>query len=237
MENNYLFIVGLIVLVVEAIAAYFLLKNRRIHQLISQTETSRISNIRNGFYEIKGRVVAIEPPLITPFSKKACVYYDFLVEEKRSSGKNSSWVKYLKDVQRQRFGVDDSSGIAVIDTTNAEMKLRVDLKDESDMFNKADEHQKEVLGKYGKKNKGLLFEKTLRYREIFLEEGDEVYVLGEVSSRDNSRPLFKKLSRPLFVSDKTEDELQVYFQNRVYISIAVMVIAALVLVFLSINSL
>jgi len=235
METNYLVFVVIAVLIVEAIAAYFLIKNRRIHQLISQTETSRISNVRNGFYEIKGRVVALEPHLITPFSKKACVYYDFLVEEKRSNGKSSSWVKYLKDIQHQRFGVDDGNGIAVIDAQNATMKLRVDRKDESGMFNKADEHQKDVLSQYGKKNRGLLFEKTLRYREAFLEEGDEVFVLGEVSSRDNSRPLFKKLNQPLFVSDKTEEDLLVFYQNRVYISIAVMAITALATIFFAVN--
>ncbi len=235
MENNQFIIVLVLVVVAEGIAAFFFVKNRKILQLISQTVTSRIANVRNGFYEIKGRVVALEPPLITPLSKKACVYYDFLVEEKRSSGKSSHWAKYIKDIQHQIFGVDDGSGTAVIEPQNAVMKLGVDRKERSGLFNKADEVQKEVLNQYGKRNKGLIFEKTLRYREIYLEEGDEVIVLGEVNSRDDFRPVFKKLNQPMFVSDKPENELVSSYRNKVYLSVAVMIIAAVVLVAFSTN--
>jgi hypothetical protein len=235
MENNQFIIVLVLALVAEAIAAFYLVKNRKILQLISQTVTSHIANVRNGFYEIKGRVVAIEPPLITPLSKKACVYYDFLVEVKRSNGKSSYWAKYIKDIHYQRFGIDDGSGTAVIEPQNAAMKLVVDRKERSGLFNKADEEQKEVLNHYGKKSKGLIFEKTLRYREIFLEEGDEVIVLGEVNSRDDFRPVFKKLNQPMFVSDKPENELVSSYRNKVYLSVAAMIVAALALVIFSTN--
>ncbi len=235
METNYFILVLVVALIAEAVVGFYLIKNRKIHQLITQTVTSRIANLRNGFYEIKGRVVALKPPLITPFSKKACVYYDFLVEEKRSNGKNSHWAKYIKDIHTQKFGVDDGSGTAVIEPRKAIMKLIVDRKEQSGMFNKAEEDQKEVLSQYGKRNRGLIFEKTLRYREIFLEEGDEVIVLGEVNSRDDFRPVFKRLNQPMFVSDKPENELVSSYRNKVYLSVAVMIIVAVGMIAFSVN--
>lgn len=237
METNYFTFVIIIAVVAEVVAAFYLIRNRRLYQLISQTETSKIANVRNGFYEIKGKVLALAPPLITPFSKKACVYFDFLVEEKRSNGKSSHWAKYIEDVKFQKFGVDDGSGVAIVDCEGAKMKLLVDRKEQSGLFNKADENQKEVLSQYGKRNKGLLFEKTIRYREKFLEEGDEVIVLGEVNSRDDLMPLFKKVNQPMLVSDKPEQTLASFYKNRIAISIAVMIIVVLGLVVFSTNML
>jgi len=208
-------IVLLILLVVAGIAVYFLIINYKRYTLISKTETSTISWMQEGYNEIKGKIVSLGEQLTSPFSEKPCVYYQFKVEQKKSSGKNSHYVSIIDDKKFQKFGVDDGSGIAVVDLQNADIQIKVDKKDSSGFFNNADENQVRVLGKYGKSSKGFLFEKTLRYTEKYLEVGDEVYVLGEVTGREQSKPLFRKDKLPLFVSDKSEHELLKHYKLRI----------------------
>jgi len=233
MEKNYLFL--FILLIVVLIAAFYWVKNNSMLKLIKSTDTSRIAHVRLGFYEIKGKVVALEPPLISPFSEKPCVYYNFRVEQKRSNGKSSSWVKILGDIKSQKFGIDDGSGIAAIDMKSATIELKTDNRENSGIFNNATPHQQRVLEKYGKQSHGWLFEKNLRYFETILEEGDEVYAIGEVSGKEGNYPLFKKGEKPFFVSDRPEEDLISRFQNSSYVSIAVMVVAALGALFLIFN--
>ena len=229
MEPNYIIII--IAMIAECVAIYFLVKNNAMFQLIKSTETSMIKHLRKGFYEIKGRVVALEPHLISPYSEKPCVYYNFKVEQKRSNGKSSHWAKILEDKKFQKFGVDDGTGIAAVDMQSAKIDLNMDRKDKSGIFNNATSHQQRVLKKYSKQSKGWLFEKTLRYEETFLEEGDEVFVIGEVVGSEQEYPIFNKTEKPFFVSDKREEALISLFQNRIYIAIAVMILCGVVAIY------
>ncbi|MFN8256347.1 MAG: GIDE domain-containing protein [Bacteroidales bacterium] len=202
-----LYIILVILIVVLSIIGYFIYINVKRYQLILKTETSAIAFLNEGLNEIKGRVVALGDQLKSPFSGKDCVYYQFLVEQKKSHGHGSSYVSIINDKKHTIFGVDDGSGIALLDISNAEILLKTDRKVSSGIFNPADENQKSVLEKYQQKSKGFLFEKSLRYTEKFLETGDEIYVIGEVTGRENGKPVFRNSRFPLFISDKAEHEL------------------------------
>jgi len=219
--------------VAAAIAGYFLFINYKYYNTISKTETSNISWLQEGFNEIKGKIVALEEQLISPFSEKPCVYYQFLVEQQKSSGKSSHYVSIINDKKFQKFGVDDGTGIAIINLENADIQIKTDKKDSSGFFNKADENEVRALNKYSQSSKGFLFEKTLRYTEKFLEVGDEVYVLGEVEGREQSKPIFKKGKFPLFISDKSENELLNQYKIRMIVSISVIALAIIAGYFMS----
>jgi hypothetical protein len=218
MEHMLIFlIIGLIVI---GIAGYFLFINYRRFQLIQKTDTSAISMVYNGFYEVKGKIVPQGNLLSSPFSGKQCVYYDFTVEQKKSSGKSSHWVKIIDDQRYVNFGLDDGTGVAIVDMQGADVQIKTDSKERSGMFNSANEQEKAVLEKYNQSNKTWIFEKSLRYTEKFLETGDELYVLGEVNGKEGMKPLFRKAAMPLFVSDKSENELLNYYKFRIIGSIA-----------------
>ncbi len=231
--EGFLIVLGILA-VGAAIAVYFLIINYKRYQLISKTETSTISWLQDGFCEIKGKIVSLGEQLVSPFSEKACVYYHFKIEQKKSSGKNSHYVSIVDDKKFQKFGIDDGSGIAVIDLQNADVQIRVDKKDSSGFFNQADENEVRVLNKYNQSNRGFLFEKTLRYTEKYLEVGDEVYVLGEAEGKEQSKPLIKKGKLPLFLSDKTEHELLNFYKIRIIIP-AIIIVAIVILAYFIYN--
>ena len=87
---NYLLLIAvIIVLIIEAILVYYLVKQNSLRKLISSSKTSRISNLRDGFHVIKGRVIAKSETLVSPYAEIACVYYDFQLDEKRKTGNTS----------------------------------------------------------------------------------------------------------------------------------------------------
>lgn len=178
-----------------------------MHDLILNTKTSKITTLKKGFYEIKGKVVGLEDGLISPMSEVPCVYYDFIVEQERSSGKSRSYHKIIDDERYVKFAVEDSTGKAIIYMRGASMKFYNDVKTKSDFWNKATDEMDRALGKYGNTSDGWVFEKTLRYKETFLEEGDEVYILGEVVDFEGYYPVFRVGKLPYIISDKSEETL------------------------------
>jgi hypothetical protein len=226
MEHMLIFII--ISLIVIGIAGYFLFKNYRKYNLIQKTETSPISMVYNGFYEVKGKIVPLGATIKSPFTEKDCVYYHFIVEQKKSSGKSSHWVKIIDDRRSVNFGIDDNTGVAKIDMTAADVQIKTDIKEKSGIFNNADEREKNVLQKYNQSNKNWIFEKTLHYTEKFLEAGDELYVLGEVNGKEEMKPVFRKATMPLFISDKSENELIKQYKLRI-IGLAAAIVAIIAL--------
>ena len=68
-------------------AIYFFKRWRKIsqtHQLMLDTKPCPITAISEGPCEFLGKIGNVAPPLVSPWSQKACVYYDFNVEEYRS---------------------------------------------------------------------------------------------------------------------------------------------------------
>lgn len=224
--NILIYIFGVVLIVV---AYFFYTKFKRLHDLILNTETSKITTLKKGFYEIKGKVVKLEEELKSPYSERNCVYYKFKVEQEQSNGKGSSWRTIIKDEQYVRFYIQDSSGKAIVNLNGAKLKFITDIKDKSGGFwSSAATHEMEkTLAKYGKSSKSWIFEKKLRYQETYLEEGDNVFALGEVVDFEGYYPVIGKSKSPYIVSDNSEGSLlnnyKLYFRAFMYGGITVAV--------------
>ena len=193
--------------VIEILTIFAAIKNYRKYRIIVDTPTEEIRHLIRGYREIKGKVVALEKILESPLSSIPCVYYEFEVKERRGSGKNARWVTIIEDKGVSKFGIDDGTGIAGVDIMQADLVLKDDTHSQSGYFNPADDVQIAALKKYEKKHKGWIFEKGLKYKETFIEEGDELYVLGDVEILKNDAILLTKKDHALLVSDKSEKEL------------------------------
>lgn len=187
-----LLIFGGILFVIGGIVALTGLKNYRRRQRIIATPTSPISQAPgNAPVEVKGRVVPGEQGVLqAPFSGRHAVWARIIVQEHRSSGRNSYWATILTEVDQREFYVDDGSGQhAKVIPHGAEVILDSHQVASSGTFNDASPHLQAFLASRGHSTTSWLgFNKAMRYTEELLVPNDPLYALGP-SRRDPGPPV------------------------------------------------
>lgn len=126
----------------------------------------------------------------------------------------------IDDSRYIKFGIDDGTGIAIIDLMDAKLDIKFDRKKKSGRINPKTPKMNRVFIKYFHITKGML-ERPLKYDEVYLEEGAELYVHGEVKDFDNDRPIFRSGDTPLLISNKTEDELLKQTKRYIFFTVVV----------------
>lgn len=197
----------IIVIVVGAVVLYYIFSpTEKAKRRFKKTPLKRIADCKyaRGPVRIQGRVEYTSPPLIAPMSGRHCAYFEFKVNEKRSSGKSSHWVTIIDDRDGGDFAVVDDSGKAIIDVGLAKILLTKDDNRSSGTFNDATPRLESTLAKYGETSKGWIFNKSLRYEEGVLEQGEDVSVAGFFEAEEVRDPLTGAVSsRPVFRSTDT----------------------------------
>jgi hypothetical protein len=153
--------------------------------------------------------------------------------ERRRSGRSSRWVTVYSNTSTEPFDVYDVTGrIRIQPSQRMELILRDDVKKSSGLFTSLDKQTQTALSEMGISSKGTFnFNKNMRVHERFLEQGDEVYVLGRTSLSQGARAMDGE-NHPMIVSDQSELRLLGRFFWRVIGNIlGFMVIAILVYFF------
>jgi hypothetical protein len=165
--------------------------------------------------EIVGKADS-QTTLHSPITKTPCVLWQVAVMERRSSGRSSRWVTVYSNTSTAPFDVYDVTGrIRIQPSQRMELILRDDVKKSSGLFTSLDEQTQAALSEMGISSKGLMnFNKNMRVHERFIEQGDEVYVLGRTSLNQGARAMDGE-NHPLIVSDQSELRLLGRFLWRV----------------------
>jgi len=218
MENQlivglFLVLIGIVLFVV---GLYFFKKR----QLIADTPTSKIRSIAMGLVEICGQVIPIKERLFrSPFTDKECVYYQFTVEEYRSSGKNSQWVTVKKEEQRGLFYLKDESGKVLIDPTGAQIDARKDFEYQSGLGKDPPEQVIRFLAANNLSHDGFFgLNKTMRYRETIIVPDEPLYIMGTAGENsmktegtedhvDSIMIQKGKYEKHYYISDKSEKQI------------------------------
>ncbi len=133
----------------------------REKNMIENIPKSSIRSVAMGLAEITGQAVN-EGTLPAPLSGTMCVYYRYLVEEERSSGRRGSeWVTIDQGESSSPFRVEDPTGRILINPLGGEAMLGRDYRD---------------IARDG----GWLSRRTRR-TEWRIHPGDFVYVIGNVA--------------------------------------------------------
>jgi hypothetical protein len=141
------------------------------------TFTTKIENLKPGKVEIKGKIKAINT--IPDINRKA-VYYK-KEDQYYKRGKNSGWKTDKQEEKYLVFKVQDSTGeIAVI-------------PDSVDDFNI--------------KHEIIKHSSTTRTKYFYLEDGEEVYVLGNMFRNNDADSIGRKQGVPFIISDYKEINL------------------------------
>jgi len=129
---------------------------------------------------ISGTIVHAGKTLRAPLSSRTCSYYHILVE-KHSGGKNSHWRTFVEEKKSGDVIIKEGDSYAIIQagkTTNT--YIIPDKHYTSGFLNDATPELKQYLETQGQSSEGVLgMNRTLRYQEGILEEGETITVSGK----------------------------------------------------------
>jgi hypothetical protein len=167
----------------------------------------------------------------SPITKQTCVLWQVEVSEKRGSGKHSRWVKVYNNTSTNSFDVYDGTGnVQIYPNRLTEIILHDDVRKSSGIFTSLDEQMEAALKDLGVETKGSLFNKTMRVHERYIEQGDQIYVLGRTFTKNGIRMMDGE-SSPLIVSDKSELQVLGKFFWRVVVNAIIGIVIGIALFF------
>jgi hypothetical protein len=176
---------------------------RRMNRLLRSTPVARLADLLAGDRaRVVGKARPEAEPIEAPLTGRPCVYYRVEVTERR--GKRTRTV--IREAKGVPFLFDDGSGLALVDPAQARVVLQMDAHSKTGAFTEADATQEEFLARHGQQSKGMIFHRTLRFRESALEVGELVAVLGTCERTRDARGravvrLEATPAGPLVVSD------------------------------------
>jgi len=164
-QRTRLGIVGTVVLLVGGLGLAVLFSRLGFRtvarkRLIENIPTSRTTGVVYGLNELVGNAVVEPPgtPLSGPLSRSACIYYRYVIMERRGSGKKARWVKVHDEERRTDFKLRDADGEIAVMAAGATF----------------------LCGKWTRQTEG-----NRRHTEQRVETGDQLYLLG--SARPDAR--------------------------------------------------
>jgi hypothetical protein len=201
-------LIGSVALLVEAFLVSKAIQNTRRARLLAGVPWSKLGQLQPGLVKVQGRVFAVRDLLRSPLADRDCVYFHFHVREKRHRGAaphggGSYWKTVIDDVQSVPCALDDGTGSATLRLRLAELVLHPGEGERSGFLNSARPELEETLQeRYGYSSVGLIFNRTLSYRETRIEEGDALVVLGTAREAADGGWELVRGRGPLLVSDK-----------------------------------
>ena len=181
MANAILFYLSTILLVIGIplfIIGFIWLKQKR---LIENIPTYKIRSLAMGLVEVYGKVVSWQGTMLkSPMTNRDCVYYKYTIEEYRKSGKHSHWVTIKKDVGSLHFNLQDETGKVLVNPKGAKIDIPRDFEFKSGFGKDPPISVKQFLKINNLRFEGSLFgfNKTMRFRESFIEPSDKLYIMG-----------------------------------------------------------
>ena len=197
-----------------AFLRYYFSKDARTRRALAAKERVPIAEVpEGGTVKIAGRISCIGTPLEAPLSGRECACWEVVVQERVKRGKSSHWREIIREQGTQAFIVEDDTARALGEADGfPQMALEQDGHFSSGTFNDATPELERFLNEYGHQSTGLFgFNRTFRYREGVLEEGEEVAVFGkarwEADPDGITRGGYRDSPRRVVLSDPDEGRM------------------------------
>jgi hypothetical protein len=172
-------VVGIFILGGISLSLYFS-KKAVIKRKLKKAIDKKISDFVSGdIAKVVGKVEYVGEPLIAPLSGRRCAYYYVLVEEQVSTGKSSHWSKIIEEEVAGAFVIRDGRHCAHINSRNVKSVLVEDREYKSGFREDATGILERYLNAHDQKSTGSFgWNKTMRYKEGVLEEGELIAAMG-----------------------------------------------------------
>ena len=188
-----------IIILITVILIIIFNDDARIIRKLKNARLKTISSFNEGDEaKIIGTIKKTDTPLISPLSKRECIGYHVLVEQKRQNDDTSSWETIIDKKVIEDFIISDNEMDAIVRTNKLKSVIVKDNKQKSGFLNDASPQLEQFLNMHGIKSENIFgFNKTMRYKEGILEPGELISVFGKGTwkmSRDlNLRTSSEKL--------------------------------------------
>jgi hypothetical protein len=195
------------------------------------TPASEIAHLQaDAQVQIVGQAQSMGSNIMSPITKKPCVLWQLEVMERRSSGKSSRWVTVYRNYSSVAFDVSDGTGRVRLEPQHQmELILHGDVHKSSGLFSALDEDAQKTLSALGINTKGFVFNKSMRVYERYVEQDEQVYVLGKVMNKNGVMTMDG--TSPLIVSDHGKLRLIVRYAWKVLTSMLMFAVVAVALFF------
>jgi hypothetical protein len=180
------YLVATLAFAMATLFAWLGLRSVKLKRTIENLAATRTAGVAYGLVELNARAEpeAGSPALIGPLSQRPCVWYHYVVEERRGSGKNEKWVKIEERRAERPFCLVDDEGSLPIDLRGAEA----------------------IVSRRRSRREG-----RQRYSERWIEPGTPLYVLGSAGIDPRSGDTLMLCrgpgDQPFLVTDLPESEL------------------------------
>jgi hypothetical protein len=137
--------------------------------------------------KLVGRLSYVGEPLLAPFSKRKCAAWSVVVKTPGPS--SGSWWTSLEERKAQSFQIEDETGRALVELgDDSGLAIVIDFQYSSDFLRDPAPHLEAFVRRRRRSSRGILFNKSLRYREGVLREGETVAVLGVLARETDPDP-------------------------------------------------
>lgn len=153
---------------------------------ISDTATSRVHSASQGYLELAGLARAIREETRGPLTGLPCLWYRYLVEERRGSGKNEHWVKIDGGDYPEPFSLDDGTARCIVEPSGAFLRLR-----------RSDRWRGSHRNPDGRSSGTWLSTGRYRFTEERIQDGDPLYILGSLETPSRGSAEREQLKRAL----------------------------------------
>ena len=196
------------------ITSLFFSKKARIKRKLKKASVKPISRFYTGdVAKIVGKVEFVDEPIRAPLSNRECAYYHVLVEQQVSTGKSSHWKKIIDEEKSCKFLIRDGSRYAFIKEPQLKSYIVKDRKYKSGFLKDATDVLQSYLKKHGYESENTLgLNKTIRYHEGILENGEAIAVLGRGEWKEAYRIGLPENYGKVLVISSTESD-QVYMSD------------------------
>lgn len=175
--------------------SFYFNKKNVIKRTLSRIPNKPASSLKtNELSKVSGKALHVKEPLIAPYSKRECVFYQIIIQQHVSHGKSSHWKTLVEEERSQDFFVNTNNDFVIVspkgNPKNYNCFLVKDQDQNSGTFNDPTPKFIAVLKHYNIDHTTLFgFNKRLRYKEGVIEIGETVTVAGVAKWKTLSEPI------------------------------------------------
>jgi hypothetical protein len=200
-------------------AGWLALRAWRTARLISSTPPSTIAALTPGLHEVRGAIRG-EGTLTSPLSDRPCVYWRFLLEQRRQN----RWETLVDRKEGVPAWLDDGGGRLEVDVLTADVILTRSEHGNGGIFGVPSAELTRVLAALGEEPAALQGP-YVRYREEWVSPGDRMHAVGTVSQEGEAWRM-RAEGDVHVISDRDEAEVIRYEERLALRWVGVVVIGA-----------